>query len=270
MGTVVNIQSGARSALSGITRAVILLLVVFWAAELTANIPLAVLAGIAMKVGMDIIDWKFLKRAHRISSKGALIMYGVIGLTVFVDLITAVGIGLFVANVITIRRLTDLQLGDINAITQPDDTSVEFSVEEADLMRQGQGRILLFHLNGPMIFGAAKAISRKNIEIDNCEAVILDLSNVPHLGVSSSLAVEETIKDNLQANRQVYVVGAGGQTLERLNKVGIMTHLPPSQVMAKRVDALRDAINKLSGNKKSTEHNSEAGNRPDEPVKRSA
>ncbi|MGQ9830757.1 MAG: SulP family inorganic anion transporter, partial [Thermochromatium sp.] len=83
MGTVVNIQSGARSALSGITRALILLVVVLWAAGLTAQIPLAVLAGIAFKVGLDIIDWSFLKRAHRVSLRAAMIMYGVIALTVF-------------------------------------------------------------------------------------------------------------------------------------------------------------------------------------------
>jgi SulP family sulfate permease len=109
MGTVVSIQSGARTALSGLVRVAILVVVVLWAADLTATIPLAVLAGIALKVGIDIIDWRFLRRAHRLSGKGALVTYGVIALTVFVDLIAAVGIGLFVANVMTITRLSELQ-----------------------------------------------------------------------------------------------------------------------------------------------------------------
>jgi sulfate permease, SulP family len=64
MGTVVNIQAGGRTALSGLVRAGILLVVVLWAAPLTKVIPLAVLAGIAVKVGFDILDWSFLKRAH--------------------------------------------------------------------------------------------------------------------------------------------------------------------------------------------------------------
>ena len=92
MGTVVNIQAGGRSALSGVTRALILIVVIFWAGGLTAHIPLAVLAGIALKVGVDIIDWSFLKRAHLVSTKATLIMYGVILLTVFVDLVTAVAV----------------------------------------------------------------------------------------------------------------------------------------------------------------------------------
>jgi len=65
MGTVVNIQTGATTALSGITRALILLVVVLWAAGLTKSIPMAVLAGIALKVGIDILDWSFLKRSHK-------------------------------------------------------------------------------------------------------------------------------------------------------------------------------------------------------------
>lgn len=107
MGTVVNINTGARTALSGITRAVILMVVVLGAGSLTAQIPMAVLAGIAFQVGIKIIDWGFLKRAHHISWKSAVIMYAVIGLTVFVDLITAVGIGVFIANILTIDRSPD-------------------------------------------------------------------------------------------------------------------------------------------------------------------
>jgi len=108
MGTVVNIQAGGKTALSGLVRAGILLVVVLWAAPLTKTIPLAVLAGIAVKVGFDILDWSFLKRAHKVSWKGTAIMYGVMFLTVFVDLIVAVGVGVFIANILTIDRLSKL------------------------------------------------------------------------------------------------------------------------------------------------------------------
>jgi SulP family sulfate permease len=120
MGTVVNIQTGGRTALSGLTRAVILASSCSAPAALVEPIPKAVLAGIAIKVGIDIIDWGFLRRAHLVSMRGALIMYGVIAMTVFVDLITAVGIGLFVANVLTIRRLADLQSEGVRCSACPD------------------------------------------------------------------------------------------------------------------------------------------------------
>jgi SulP family sulfate permease len=242
MGTVVNIQAGGRTALSGITRAVILLVVVVWAADLTANIPLAVLAGIAIKVGIDIIDWGFLKRAHRVSGKGSLIMYGVILLTVFVDLITAVGIGLFVANVITIRRMSDLQASGLEGVRSHRDTSVDMIPEEREILRLANERIMLFKLNGPMIFGLAKAISRKSIEIANCDAIILDFGSVPHMGVTSSLALEEMIEENVNDGREVYIVGAQGQTWDRLVDLGITSIIPPSNILANRPKAMRMAL----------------------------
>ena len=251
MGTVVNIQAGGRTALSGITRALILLIVVVWAADLTASIPLAVLAGIAIKVGIDIIDWGFLKRAHRVSGKGAIIMYGVILLTVFVDLITAVGIGLFVANVITIRRLSDLQSSGLRGVRSHKDTSISMIPEERELLRLANERIMLFHLNGPMIFGLAKAIARKSIEIENCDAIILDFGAVPHMGVSSSLALEEMIEENVEAGREIYIVGAQGQTWKRLEDLGIPSILPASNIINNRVKALRSALEHIE-NKQQT------------------
>jgi SulP family sulfate permease len=79
------------------------------------------LAGITVKVGVDILDWSFLKRAHSVSWKGTMIMYGVLLLTVFVDLIVAVGVGVFVANILPIDRLTKLQADNVKTITDADE-----------------------------------------------------------------------------------------------------------------------------------------------------
>ncbi len=242
MGTVVSIQAGAKTALSGLVRAGILLIVVLWAAGLTATIPLAVLAGIALKVGIDIIDWGFLKRAHFISGKGALITYSVIALTVFVDLIAAVGIGLFVANVMTITRLSELQADDVKAVTDPDETDLELSAYERDLLETAAGSVLLLHLRGTMIFGASRAITRKNSEVEGCQALIIDLKDVVHLGVSSALALEEAILDMLKAGRCVYIVGAKGQPRQRLEKMGVLQHLPKENLVEQRRVALERAI----------------------------
>ena len=242
MGTVVNIQAGARTALSGLVRAGILLIVVLWAAGLTAVIPLAVLAGIALKVGINIIDWRFLKRAHLISGKGALITYGVITLTVFVDLIVAVGIGLFVANVMTITRLSELQADDVKAVTDPDETDLELTPYEHDLLKMAQGKLMLLHLKGTMIFGASRAISRKNSAVEDCQALIIDITDLVHLGVSSALVLEEAILDMLKAGRSVYVVGAQGQPRRRLEKMGVLQQLPQKNLINQRAVALEQAI----------------------------
>lgn len=246
MGTVVNIQTGGRTALSGLIRAMILMAVVLWAAPLTKNIPLAVLAGIALKVGIDIIDWDFLKRAHQVSWKGTAIMYGVIALTVFVDLMVAVGIGIFIANILTIDRLTMLQSKSVKAITDADD-EIHLTNEEKKLLDQGQGRILLFHLSGPMIFGVAKAISREQKALKYCEALILDLSDVPHMGVTSSLSIENAIQEALEKGCSIFIVGAAGQTKRRLGKLGVWEQIPPQNFLADRAEALRQSVAILDG-----------------------
>lgn len=241
MGTVVNIQTGARSALSGITRAVILLIVILGAASLTTNIPMAVLAGIALKVGIDILDWSFLKRAHVVSTKGAIIMYGVMLLTVFVDLIVAVGVGVFIANILTIERLSDMQAQDVKAITDEDDAIV-MSEEEKQLLAAGQGRVLLFYLSGPMIFGVAKAIAREESVVQNYDVLIFDLSDVPMLGVTASLAIENAIKDAVDKGRQVFIVGATGKIKQRLERFKILEMIPPHHLMLDRKEALQQAL----------------------------
>lgn len=242
MGTVVSIQSGARTALSGLVRVAILVVVVLWAADLTATIPLAVLAGIALKVGIDIIDWRFLRRAHRLSGKGALVTYGVIALTVFVDLIAAVGIGLFVANVMTITRLSELQADDVKAVTDPDETDLPLTPYEHDLLETADGRVLLLHLRGNMLFGVSRAISRKNSMVEGREALVIDLKDVVHLGVSAALALEETMLDMIRAGRRVYLVGAEGQPRERFEKLGLLALIPRENMTDKRTVALERAI----------------------------
>lgn len=245
MGTVVNIQSGARTAVSGLTRALILLVIVVWAAPLTSVIPLAVLAAIALKVGINIIDWSFLKRAHQVSVKAALIMYGVIILTVFVDLIVAVGIGVFVANILTIERLTNLRSEEIKTITDADDAIILNDVEK-DLLDRANNRVLLFHLEGPMIFGVSKAIAREQTAMKDHDVLILDLTDVPHIGVTSSLAVENMIKDALDKGRHVFIVGAKGKIKHRLQKLGIFNILPPHHIVMEREEALKQALNLVS------------------------
>ncbi|NMF83541.1 SulP family inorganic anion transporter [Nodosilinea sp. P-1105] len=245
MGTVVNIQAGGRTALSGLVRAGILLVVMLWAAPLTKVIPLAVLAGIAVKVGFDILDWSFLRRAHHVSWKGTAIMYGVMFLTVFVDLIVAVGVGVFIANILTIDRLSSLQAEQVKTLTDFD-SDLPLTSEEEALLDRAKGRILVFHLNGPMIFGVARAIAQEHTAMADHDVLIMDLQDVPHLGVTAALALENAIQDAIEARRQVFLVGARGKTLKRLEKLGVLRFVPSDQLMATRTDALKAALRQLA------------------------
>ncbi|CCQ69705.1 MULTISPECIES: SulP family inorganic anion transporter [Crocosphaera] len=246
MGTVVNIQAGGRTAVSGLSRAFILLVVVLWAAPLTQNIPLAVLAGIAFKVGIDIIDWKFLQRAHKLSWKAAAIMYGVMLLTVFYDLITAVGLGVFVANILTIQKLANIQADRVKAIDTHEDDRLA-NQEARHLMKEANGRILLLDLGGPMSFGASKAITQRQNILDNYEMLVIDLTHVPLLGVTATLALEKTIDDAYAKGLEVYIVGGEGKLKERLQKFDILDRVPHKNRVQTRVAALQLAVASING-----------------------
>ena len=245
MGTVVNIQAGGRSALSGITRALVLMVVILAGGRLAAQIPQAVLAGIALKVGVDIVDWGFIKRAHRISISGAVIMYLVIALTVLVDLIVAVGVGVFIANILTIDKMSALQSKSVKSVSTGDG-ALMIPDEEKALLDQGKGQVLLFQLNGAMIFGVAKAIAREHNAIRDCKAVIFDLSEVSHLGVTAALAVENAVEEAIEKGRQVFVVGAADTTQRRLEKLGLFKKLPAERTSLSRHEALQQAVAALA------------------------
>ncbi|MCW8935634.1 MAG: SulP family inorganic anion transporter [Gammaproteobacteria bacterium] len=254
MGTVVSIQAGARTALAGLIRAAILLVVILWAADLTSVIPLAVLAAIALKVGIDIIDWSFLKRAHYISGKGALITYGVILLTVFVDLIAAVGIGLFVANVMTITKLSELQENDVKAVTDPDNTDLKLSPREKEILRDAKGKIMLLYLRGSMIFGSSRAITRKNSQFGGCHTLVVDITDVKHLGVSAALALEESILEMSNAGGSVYIVTTKEQALQRLGKLDVLKNIPDENIGVGR-ELVLERISEKNTGKSLTDNN---------------
>ncbi|NJR63637.1 MAG: SulP family inorganic anion transporter, partial [Cyanobacteria bacterium CRU_2_1] len=220
------------------------LVVVLGAAKLTQPIPMAVLAGIALKVGIDILDWSFLKRSHKISAKGSLIMYGVLLLTVFVDLIVAVGIGVFIANILTINQLSEAQSSDVKLISDFDDET-KVSDEQKRLLDKGQGRFLLFCLSGPMIFGMSKAIAREHNAMKEADALVMDLTEVPSMGVTASLAIENVIRDAHDKGLEVYVVGASEKIQRRLQKLGLFDLIHPEHVIHDRTAALRQAIDQL-------------------------
>ncbi|MCY9870295.1 SulP family inorganic anion transporter [Vibrio barjaei] len=237
MGTVTNIQVGARSPLSGVVRALVLALVVLVASGLTEPIPMAVLAGIAVYVGFNILDWSFIQRAHKVSLAGMAIMYGVMLLTVFVDLIVAVGLGVFISNIIIIERLSREQARQVKAISDADD-DVPLSEYERELLEQTQGKVLFFYLSGPMIFSVSKAISRQHSSIADYQAMILDLTDVPMIDVTVGLALENAIKDAKDAECQVYLLCPNTQTRQQLDKFHVIDLVPDGNIYQQREHAL--------------------------------
>ncbi|GAB3378907.1 SulP family inorganic anion transporter [Spongiibacter taiwanensis] len=236
MRTVVNIRSGGKTRISGAVHALVLLAIVLGMGPLASNIPLAVLAGILVKVGLDIVDWSYIKRAHQGPRWDLALMGLVLGLTVFVDLITAVAAGVVLAALSFVRQIAKLQIENLRYLPEHLD-----SEEERGLLERLGHRTLLFEFSGPLSFGAAADLGHHVRE--HCEpgsqVLLLDFSRVPSLDVSAVVAVENIATDASISGKSLYLIGLNGtvrQTLEKMNG-----GLPGDGVFNARIDALRAA-----------------------------
>tara|TARA_Y100001970_G_C14256807_1_gene876134 strand:- start:3167 stop:4876 length:1710 start_codon:yes stop_codon:yes gene_type:complete len=239
MRTVINVKSGGSTPISGMVHSIVLLIVLMGAGSLAAVIPKALLAGILIKVGLDIIDWGFLLRAHKLSLKTAAVMYGVLLMTVFWGLIQAVLVGVFIANMLTIDSITQTQLEGMDADNPMNQKQSALPADEQELLNQCSGKVMLFRLKGPLSFGAAKGISERMLLIRNYKVLILDITEVPRLGVTATLAIEDMIEEAKRNSRKAYVVGANETVRSRLLKFGV------DQIIETRKEALNIALKDL-------------------------
>ncbi len=242
MRTVINVKSGGATPLSGMVHSIVLLIVLVGAGPLAEQIPTALLAGILIKVGLDIIDWGFLLRAHKLSLKTASVMYGVLLMTVFWDLIWAVLVGVFIANMLTIDSITQTQLEGMDADNPLENSMQDLPLpeDEQKILESCAGEVMLFRLKGPLSFGAAKGITERMMLIRNYKILILDITDVPRLGVTATLAIEDMMQEAQINSRKAYVAGATGRVKDRLSKFGV------KGLIGSRKEALQAASNDLN------------------------
>ena len=240
MRTVINVRTGGRTPISGALHALVLLATVLGLGGLAQHIPHAVLAGILIKVGIDIIDWPYLKRVREAPGAGVFFMLVVLLLTVFVDLITAVGVGIVMASLLFVKRMSDLQLANIRTSTH-DSGDPNLSDDETAALEAGGGRVVLYHLSGPFSFGAAKGMARRLAASDDYDVLVLDLTDVPFLDSSASFGLEDAIKQARGHDKQVFLVGIRPDVDKTLKKVGVLKLLPDDHLHVSRLDALRQA-----------------------------
>ncbi|MEC9062675.1 MAG: SulP family inorganic anion transporter [Pseudomonadota bacterium] len=212
MRTVVNIRSGGKYNISGMVHALVLLAIVLGLSPLAAQIPHAVLAGILVKVGLDIIDWSYLKRAHKGPRWDFGLMIMVLALTVFVDLITAVGVGVVFAALAYVKQIAQLQIEELKKI--PESLN---DPKENELLESLKGKVSIFSFGGPLSFGAAADLGhhvRERVK-PGSKVTILDFSRVPLMDVSAAMAVDTVTSDALAAGRHLVICGANAE----VNKV---------------------------------------------------
>ena len=243
MRTVVNIRTGGRTRISGMLHALFLLAVVISLAPLASLIPHAVLAGILVKVGYDIIDFSYLIRAHKGPRWDLALMAIVLGMTVFVDLITAVAVGVVLAALAFVKRLADEQLAAFAQVSPLITTP-----EENEILERADGAITLFDFGGPLSFGAAADVGHQVRErsLGKTSVIVLDFSRVPFIDVSAARAVETICCDAKLSGKRVYVTGISEEVGDVLKALAADHCLPSGSHYDTRIEALHAALESLT------------------------
>lgn len=196
MRTVVNVKSGGRTQLSGVIHSLLLLMIMLGLSSLVKYVPLSVLAGILISVGLSIIDFKGFRDLTKIPKADAFVLVVVFATTVFVDLLTAVGIGMVIACVLFMKRAGDLAEGSYSSseLTKFDKES-PWS-DEKGIPENIRHKIYIQRLDGPVFFGSITRFQEIMHEIpDNVETVIIRMKRVGFMDQSGLYAMETAIKD---------------------------------------------------------------------------
>jgi len=241
MRTVINIRTGGATPISGMAHALLLLAIVLGLGPLAGRIPHAVLAGILIKVGIDIIDWNFLRRVRTAPRPTVVLMGMTLLLTVFVDLIVAVAAGTIAASLLFVKRMSDLQLESIRA---HDGVKGEIPLSDAEkaLLSRFPRDILLYHMSGPMSFGAGQGMTRRVVADGTCKVLVVDLTDVPFVDATASLAIEDIVQRTRAQGVQVLLAGIHANVERILERIGVLKTIPAECRPGNRLAALTQAV----------------------------
>lgn len=269
MRTLVNIKSGGKTRLSGMIHGLILLVILIGASDYATYIPLTVLAGILITVGIGIVDYKGMRHLLHVPKSDAVVLIVVLFLTVFSDLIQAVGVGMILACILFMKQSSDtveagasikvlndiddaedwrhetVKIGDV-MITQGLITEEQLSdalKKQKEQQKDSVNRIYIKHLDGPIFFGFASRFQEMIKELDNeLEILIIEMSKVPYVDQSGLYVLEESILTLQNNNVIVLLTGLHPQPLDMLKIIDIIPDLVPDSHVFDRFDQCKNWI----------------------------
>lgn len=225
--TVVNIQSGGTTKLSGMVSSLVLLLILLVLSPLASQIPAAVLAGILVTVGIGVMDYKGLNALKKIPRTEVIIMIVVLLLSVFWNLVYAVGIGLVLASLFFMKKMADVSKDNTKITTIAEEKVWE---DEKKLSASFQKNVFIKHLSGPLFFGfTSEFVTLSNQIPKSATSVIIRMSKVPYIDQSGLFALEDVLMDLKQKNIEILFVGIQKQPKYLMRTIGIIGKLIPEE-----------------------------------------
>ncbi|WP_033957216.1 SulP family inorganic anion transporter [Psychroserpens jangbogonensis] len=234
--TVVNINAGGKTKLSGMIAGVMLLMIMLALGPVASKIPAAVLAGILITVGIGVMDYKGLKAIPSLPrdiklgpfklSSEVLVMIVVLLLSTFWDLIYAVGIGLVIASLMFMKKIGDLtgERSDVKPLKE------EVWDDEINFPNKLKEEVFIKHLKGPLFFGSTSDFQQLTLQIpDTASIVILRLGRMQYMDQSGLYAMEDMLQELKKNDIEVLFVGLLKQPRYMMERIDIIPDFIPNE-----------------------------------------
>jgi SulP family sulfate permease len=228
-GTVVNIQAGGKTRLSGMFHGVLLLVVLLGAGQYASYVPLSVLAGILIPIGLAIVDYKGIRHLRHVPRSDGVVLVAVLLVTIFGSLIQAVGVGIVLASVLYMKQSSDLAEArtSVNPISTVDGDRLSNGQVSEQILEEG---VVVKNLYGPMFFGFTARFQEliKGLSKD-LKVLILNMERVPYIDQSGLYAIEDAVLDLEREGAIVILSGVDSQPLDMMRRIDIVPDLVPDE-----------------------------------------
>lgn len=223
--TVVNINAGGKTRLSGMIASMLILLILLALAPIASKIPAAVLAGILITVGIGVMDYKGLKAIGSMPVSEVVIMITVLLLSTFWNLVYAVGIGLVIASLMFMKKIGDISAksSEVNALSED-----EVWADEFDFPEQLKEEVYIKHLSGPLFFGSTTDFQNMSNQIPSlASTVIIRMGRVPYIDQSGLYAIDDVLANLKREGKRVLLTGVRTQPKYMFDKLNIVPGMVP-------------------------------------------
>lgn len=235
-GTVANIKSNGKTNLSGILKGLILLIILLGLGKYLGIIPKPVLSGLLITVGIGIIDFKGITRLIKLKNSDSLVLILVIILTVFADLLVAVGVGMVLSSFFFMQRMGEL------VDQQSKQGNLADIEKKLKIPEKIKDRIYDFELDGPLFYGFSDQFKEQAEAIKDKDAIIINMSHVPYIDASGIYVLEEVITSFKDKNMDVILVGVKDHIFKQFEDLKVIPQTLPEE---KAYNSIRSGLKYL-------------------------
>ena len=233
MRTIVNINAGGQTPISGVAHGVLLLGTLLGLGNYAQEIPIPVLAGILITVGIGIIDYKGLRHIKSVPRTDAVVMLIVLGMTVFVDLIQAVAAGLILSSILFMKQMSDQLSSEVKILPIKENCRQWWKENIPDSIAE---KIYVKHFPGPIFFGFAPALQAMADSLPDVRVVVFRMMNVPYIDQTGLYALEEVVLSLEKRNIAVVITGLKNQPYRMLQRINLVPGLVPENYLFDKVE----------------------------------